>query len=78
MPPCLIAPRLLSVLLGPAEAYEPEYEHSIMYVQEYRPSDLLQADNGEGPRRALGVRPQHHRRRLFLARTRGRGLAVPA
>lgn len=31
----------------PAEAYEPEYEHSIMYVQEYRPSDMLQADNGE-------------------------------
>ena len=31
-----------------AEAYEPEYEHSIMYVQEYRPSDLLEADNGEG------------------------------
>lgn len=35
----------------PAEAYEPEYEHSIMYVQEYRPSDLLEGDNGEGERR---------------------------
>ena len=30
----------------PAEAYEPEYEHSVMYCQEYRPSDLRMADNG--------------------------------
>lgn len=29
-----------------AEAYEPEYEHNLMYVAEYRPSDLLAADNG--------------------------------
>jgi hypothetical protein len=30
-----------------AEAYEPEYGHNLMYLEEYRPSDLLQADNGE-------------------------------
>lgn len=34
------------------EAYEPDYEHSIVYVQEYRPSDLLQADNGNVLRQA--------------------------
>ena len=30
-----------------AEAYEPEYEHCVMYCAEYRPSDLLEADDGE-------------------------------
>ncbi|KAL4854482.1 UV radiation resistance associated protein [Chlorella vulgaris] len=34
------------------EAYEPEYGHNLMYVEEYRPSDLLQADNGNVLRQA--------------------------
>ncbi|KAI7841131.1 hypothetical protein COHA_005101 [Chlorella ohadii] len=36
------------------EAYEPEYEHNLMYVAEYRPSDLLAADNGNVLRQARG------------------------
>lgn len=36
------------------EAYEPEYAHSVMYVEEYRPSDLLLADNGNVLRQAFG------------------------
>ena len=39
-------PLSLPPLSLPAEAYEPEYEHNLMYVAEYRPSDLLAADNG--------------------------------
>ena len=53
-PPC---PMSLNFAMAPAaclpaEAYEPEYEHSVMYCQEYRPSDLRLADNG-----ARGSRP---------------------
>lgn len=28
------------------EAYAPEHEANIMYLQEYRPSDLLYSDSG--------------------------------